>query len=72
MVYPMHRRLECFLTAGDQNLRVWKIDGNARNVKGVDVKMSKLKRVILCTDVDARDELCYCGTSTGAILAFYF
>lgn len=69
VVYPMHRRIECFLTAGDQNLRVWKIDKNARNVKGVDAKMSKLKRVILCTDVDDRDELCYCGTSTGEFRA---
>lgn len=67
-VYPMNRRMECFLTAGDQNLRVWKIDKNARNVKGIDVKMSKLKRIILCMDVDDRDELCYCGTSTGDVM----
>lgn len=68
VVYPMNRRMECFLTAGDQNLRVWKIDKNARNVKGLDVKMSKLKRIILCLDVDDRDEVCYCGTSTGDVL----
>lgn len=71
-IFPMHRRLECFLTAGDQHLRVWKIDSNARNVKGVDVKMSKLKRVILCVDVNDRDEICYCGTSTGKYYDNFF
>lgn len=63
-----NRRSACFLTAGDGTLIVWKIDRDSRNVKGVDVSLSKLKRIIMCMDLNERDELCYCGTSTGDVL----
>lgn len=29
-----HRRGACFLTGGDNNMTVWKIDKEARNIKG--------------------------------------
>lgn len=29
--------------------------------------VSKIKRVIYCMDLDERDEICYCGTSTGDV-----
>lgn len=65
---PTNRRDACFLTAGDGNLVVWRIDKNARNVRGVDVKLSKLKRIIMSMDLNERDEVCFCGTSTGDVL----
>lgn len=34
----------------------------------MDVNMLKIKRTIVCLDSDDRDEVCYCGTSTGDIL----
>lgn len=63
-----NRRAACFLTAGDGNFGVWRINKKARNVQVVDVKMSKLKRVILCMDLNERDDVCFCGTSTGDVL----
>lgn len=63
-----NRRGPCFITGGDCNLMVWSIDVIARSISGVDVNMSKLKRVIYCMDINERDEVCFCGTSTGDIL----
>lgn len=61
VVCTTNRRSPCFLTAGDGNLKVWRIDVNARNVRGVDVKVSKLRRMIVCMDLNERDEVCFCG-----------
>ncbi|KAI4470193.1 wd-40 repeat protein [Holotrichia oblita] len=63
-----NRREACFLTGGDGTLIVWCIDRQGRNVRGVDVALSKLKRVITCMDLNERDEICYCGTTTGDVL----
>ncbi|KAF5305612.1 hypothetical protein FQR65_LT07692 [Abscondita terminalis] len=60
-----HKRGACFITGGDCNLTIWGIDVQARAINGVDVSTSKIKRMIYCIDVNIRDELCYCGTSTG-------
>lgn len=57
-ILPMMRRAECFLTAGDNHLSVWKIDKDARNLHFTDVGMAKLKRFILCMDCNERDEVC--------------
>ncbi|KAJ8945339.1 hypothetical protein NQ318_009734 [Aromia moschata] len=46
----------CFVTAGDSHLALWRINRDARNVKPVDVSMSKLRRVIMCLDINERDE----------------
>ncbi|KAF7267221.1 hypothetical protein GWI33_019550 [Rhynchophorus ferrugineus] len=68
VLLPMTRRGQCFVTAGDCHLAVWKIDVVARNVRSTDVAMFKLKRKVLCVDANERDEMLYCGTSTGDIL----
>ncbi|KAL1517593.1 hypothetical protein ABEB36_001334 [Hypothenemus hampei] len=65
---PMMKRAQCFVTAGDCHLAVWAIDVAARNIKSIDVKMSKLKRKVLCMDRNERDEVLYCGTTTGDVL----
>uniref|UniRef100_A0AAR5QBT5 Cilia- and flagella-associated protein 52 n=2 Tax=Dendroctonus ponderosae TaxID=77166 RepID=A0AAR5QBT5_DENPD len=64
----MMRRGQCFVTAGDCHLAVWTIDVAARSVRSMDVAMSKLKRIVLCVDGNERDEMMYCGTTTGDIL----
>lgn len=61
-------RGECFVSGGDGNLIVWGVDVVARSITGFDVNMSKLKRIIYCIEMNERDEVCYCGTSTGDIL----
>ncbi|XP_017778484.1 PREDICTED: cilia- and flagella-associated protein 52 [Nicrophorus vespilloides] len=68
VLYTMNCRGPCFMTAGEGNLMVWKIDAEARSVIGIDVSLSKLKRKVLCMDVNDRDEICLCGTSTGDML----
>ncbi|KAJ8985900.1 hypothetical protein NQ317_010657 [Molorchus minor] len=68
VVQAMTRRGACFITAGDNHLAIWKVNRDARNVKSVDVLMTKLRRVILCLDINERDEYCYCGTTTGDVL----
>ncbi|KAJ8682769.1 hypothetical protein QAD02_018561 [Eretmocerus hayati] len=69
--YAIHRmnvRDLCFMTGGDRTLKVWRINVETRKVYGVDVKMGKLRRSINCVVVDARDELAYCGTTSGDII----
>ncbi|XP_019770665.2 cilia- and flagella-associated protein 52 [Dendroctonus ponderosae] len=68
VLLPMMRRGQCFVTAGDCHLAVWTIDVAARSVRSMDVAMSKLKRIVLCVDGNERDEMMYCGTTTGDIL----
>lgn len=68
LVVGCNIRPMCFLTAGEMNVTIWIIDKLARNITGTTVGMSKLKRTVLCMDLDERDEMCYCGTSTGDVL----
>ncbi|XP_018568693.1 cilia- and flagella-associated protein 52 [Anoplophora glabripennis] len=67
-IQTMTRRGACFLTAGDNHLALWKINQEARNLKSFDVSMPKLKRNVVCLDINERDEFCYCGTTTGDVL----
>lgn len=64
----MNRRSTCFMTAGDNHLAVWNVDVELRKVNSLDVSTGKIKRTIICIDVNERDEVCYCGTTTGDIL----
>ncbi|KAL6443642.1 hypothetical protein ACFW04_001630 [Cataglyphis niger] len=64
----MHLHGEFFVTAGDRTLKIWRIEAEKRRVHGVDVEMGKLKRLINCIAVDERDEIVYCGTSSGDII----
>ncbi|XP_070166598.1 cilia- and flagella-associated protein 52 isoform X2 [Polyergus mexicanus] len=64
----MHLHDRCFVTAGDRTLKIWRIEAEKRRVRGVDVEVGKLKRLINCIAVDERDEIVYCGTSSGDII----
>lgn len=63
-----HLHGECFVTAGDRTLKIWRIEAEKRRVHGLDVEVGKLKRLINCVTVDERDEIVYCGTSSGDII----
>lgn len=64
----VHLRSECFVVAGDNMLRLWTFNKEQRNVQGLDALFAKIKRKILCTEIDRLDEYAYCGTSTGDFL----
>ncbi|KAG5873676.1 hypothetical protein JTB14_017153 [Gonioctena quinquepunctata] len=68
VIQSMFRRGACFITGGEYHLAVWRIEKVARNVKSVDVALFKMKRTVLCLDINERDEFCYCGTTTGDVL----
>lgn len=59
---------EYFVTAGDRTLKTWRINTEGRKIHGIDVEVGKLKRLINCIVVDEKDEIIYCGTSSGDII----
>ncbi|XP_011860734.1 PREDICTED: cilia- and flagella-associated protein 52 [Vollenhovia emeryi] len=63
-----HLHGECFVTSGDRTLKIWRIEAEKRRVHGLDVEVGKLKRLVNCVVVDERDEIVYCGTSSGDII----
>jgi len=62
----------CFITGGDNTLRVWQLDAPDRKIRPTDVKLGGgLKRQIRC--IEMADDKCdfdylFCGTTTGDIL----
>lgn len=64
----MNWRNRCFVVAGDNMLRLWTLNREQRNLQGLDTSFAKIKRKILCTEIDRLDEYAYCGTSTGDVL----
>ncbi|EZA49276.1 WD repeat-containing protein [Ooceraea biroi] len=67
-VARMHFHGDRFVSAGDRTLRIWRIDTEKRKVHALDVGVGKLKRLINCIVVDDKDEIIYCGTSSGDII----
>ncbi|KMQ94070.1 wd repeat-containing protein 16 [Lasius niger] len=67
-VTRMHLHGGCFVTAGDRTLKIWRIEAEKRRVHGIDVEVGKLKRLVNCIVVDEKDEIVYCGTSSGDII----
>ncbi|XP_018350730.1 PREDICTED: cilia- and flagella-associated protein 52 isoform X2 [Trachymyrmex septentrionalis] len=67
-VTRMHLHGECFVSAGDRTLKIWWIQAEKRRVHNLDVEVGKLKRLINCVVVDEKDEIIYCGTSSGDII----
>ncbi|KAL0107174.1 hypothetical protein PUN28_015593 [Cardiocondyla obscurior] len=63
-----HIHRECFVTAGDRTLKIWRIEVEKRRIQSFDVEVGKLKRLINCIAVDEKDEIVYCGTSSGDII----
>ncbi|XP_015113522.1 cilia- and flagella-associated protein 52 [Diachasma alloeum] len=64
----LNHRNQCFVTGGEENLKVWRINPETRKVYGVPIKVGKLRRSINCITIDDKDEEAYCGTSTGDII----
>ncbi|XP_060855214.1 cilia- and flagella-associated protein 52-like [Metopolophium dirhodum] len=64
----VNSRNRCFVVAGDNMLRLWTLNREQRNLQGLDTSFAKIKRKILCTEIDRLDEYAYCGTSTGDLL----
>lgn len=65
---PARARSQYFVVTGDNALRLWTLDRDRRTVHGVDASFAKIKRKILCVEIDRPDEYAYCGTSTGDVL----
>ncbi|CAH0546208.1 unnamed protein product [Brassicogethes aeneus] len=64
----LERRSSCFIVGGEELLAVWRFDKEVKRLVCYEVSMPKMRRTFLCIDVDQRDELCFCGTSTGDIV----
>ena len=61
-------RDQCFISGGENTLKVWRINPETRKVYGMNVKVGKIKRYINCIVINNRDELAYCGTASGDII----
>ncbi|PAA77121.1 hypothetical protein BOX15_Mlig016849g2, partial [Macrostomum lignano] len=57
-----------FVTAGDNNLRVWELDVENRKIRPTDVGTGQTKRIITCISLTMDDKTLYCGTTTGDVL----
>lgn len=68
VIRSMHLRGECFIVAGDNILKLFTLNREYKSVQGLDASFAKIKRKILCVEIDSADEHAYCGTSTGDIL----
>lgn len=68
VIKPVHLRNECFIVTGDNTLRLWTINKEQRNILGLDTSFAKIKRKILCMEINYLDDFAYCGTSTGDLL----
>lgn len=58
----------CFLSSGDNTLKLWHLNSENRKLTSVNVKVGKLRRTINCLAIDDKDNEAYCGTSTGDII----
>ncbi|XP_043464838.1 cilia- and flagella-associated protein 52-like isoform X1 [Leptopilina heterotoma] len=61
-------RDQCFVSAGENTIKVWRINPETRKLNGICVRVGKIKRTINCVVIDNRDEIAYCGTSSGDII----
>lgn len=61
-------RDQCFMSAGENTIKVWRINPETRKLNGINVKVGKIKRSINCIVIDDRDEIAYCGTASGDII----
>mmetsp|Transcript_110188 Transcript_110188/g.351186 ORF Transcript_110188/g.351186 Transcript_110188/m.351186 type:complete len:620 (+) Transcript_110188:87-1946(+) len=56
------------VTGGNYHVIVWQFDLPNKKLRPTPVNLGQLKRVTTNVLIDANDEFCYCGTSTGDIL----
>lgn len=57
-----------FVSAGDTNVRFWKIDEERRCFTAENMKLDITKRNVTALSLDANDTYVYCGTTTGDVL----
>ncbi|KAL0240725.1 hypothetical protein GEMRC1_005961 [Eukaryota sp. GEM-RC1] len=57
-----------FLTAGKEQMLVWKFDSKLRRFSNEPIAMGHVRRNIISLDISADGETCFAGTSTGDIL----
>ncbi|CAH8436622.1 unnamed protein product [Dicrocoelium dendriticum] len=56
------------VTAGENTIRIWKLDLENRKIRPTDCSLGQIKRTVLCVKVHPDDNLFFCGTTTGDIL----
>ncbi|KAL7042784.1 hypothetical protein ACKWTF_001277 [Chironomus riparius] len=64
----LHSRSRIFISGGNQNLRLWKLNSTTRRIAAQDVALGKLRREFTCMKVESRDELMYVGTKSGDVV----
>ncbi len=61
-----------FITAGNANIRVWKISDVDHKAYPTDCQTGQIKRIVKCIVIDKEDEYFYCGTTTGDVLQIHY
>ncbi|XP_055688187.1 cilia- and flagella-associated protein 52 [Lutzomyia longipalpis] len=61
-------RGDAFVSIGQQTLRLWTIDPEARRLKASDVNVGKLRRDYTAARVDENDEILLVGTMSGDVV----
>lgn len=56
------------VTAGENTIRIWKLDLENRKIRPTDCSLGQIKRTVLCVKVHPEDNMLFCGTTTGDIL----
>jgi cilia- and flagella-associated protein 52 len=57
-----------FATGGEKVLRIWDINPDTLKMLPTDCQLGNMKRNFLCLSCDFKDEMLYCGTTTGDVL----
>ena len=57
-----------FVSAGDTNVRFWRIDEQRKNFTVENMKLDVTKRICTALCLDANDSAVFCGTTTGDVL----
>ncbi|XP_071034756.1 cilia- and flagella-associated protein 52 isoform X2 [Parasteatoda tepidariorum] len=61
-------RNDIFVSAGNNSLRIWKINFRSKRVTPTNASIGRIRREIKCVDIDIADNYLYCGTASGDIL----
>lgn len=64
----MNRNENCFVTAGEYNLRIWTMDPATRKLSASEATLGTIKRIVISLAVDPSDDIIYAGTTTGDVL----
>jgi len=57
-----------FVSAGETNVRFWKINESRRTFAAENMKLDQTKRTITSASFDPRDGYVFCGTTTGDVM----